>query len=173
MKRIVIISVSAIFILTLAFLVFGIARKTKERGLRDEQISRLPSFSFTSLDGTSFHSESITEGPVLIVKFHPECEHCQYEISELMKSKIPDSGVRILLISSAERDVVRKFLEQFNIDEKQGVIPLLDTAFIFNEIFGKDIVPSNYIYNKELKLVKTLFGEYKIETILNYLEKGE
>jgi len=157
----------------LSFLVFGITRKTKEKALMEEQISKLPSFSFVMLDNTVYNSDSIKEGPVLIVRFHPECEHCQYEISELLKSKIPDSGIKVLLISDAERNIVISFLNQFNISEKQKIIPLLDTAFVFGEIFGKDIVPSTYIYNKDLELVEVLPGEYKIETILSYLEEGE
>ena len=157
----------------LSFLVFGITRKTKEKALMEEQISKLPSFSFVMLDNTVYNSDNIKEGPVLIVRFHPECEHCQYEISELLKSKIPDSGIKVLLISDAERNIVISFLNQFNISEKQKIIPLLDTAFVFGEIFGKDIVPSTYIYNKDLELVEVLPGEYKIETILSYLEEGE
>jgi hypothetical protein len=173
MKRFIIISVIAIFILTLCFLVLGITRKTKEKALLEEQISRLPSFSFITLERTLFNSGSIKEGPILIVRFHPECEHCQYEISELLKSKIFETGAKILLISDAEQDMVISFLDQFNITEKQDIIPLLDTAYVFSEVFGSDIVPSNYIYNRNMELVKVLKGEYKVESILKYLETGE
>ncbi len=173
MKRLIIISVIAIFILTLSFLVFGITRKTKEKALIEEQISKLPSFSFITLEKTLFNSDSIKEGPILIVRFHPECEHCQYEISELLRNRIPELGVKVLLISGAGRDMVISFLDQFNITEKQCIIPLLDTAYVFSEIFGADIIPSNYIYNRNLELVKVLKGEYKVESILKYLELGE
>jgi hypothetical protein len=173
MRRLIIISVIIIFILMISFFVYGIARKAKEQVIIEGQISKLPSFSFTTLQNTKFDSQTITEGPVLIVRFHPECEHCQHEISELLNSTVSGSGVKILLISGAERNMVIRFLDQFNLAEKPEVITLLDTAYVFGEIFGKDLVPSNYIYNEELELVKILAGEYKIETILKYLAEGE
>lgn len=173
MRRIIVISVVTIFLLVISYFVFGIVKKTRERSIIEEQISKLPSFSFTTLQDTLFNSLIIKEGPVLIVRFHPECEHCQYEISELFRSKITESGVKVLLITGADKDMVISFLDQFSISQRESVITLLDTAFIFNEIFGADIVPSNYIYNKDLELVKVLNGEYKIETILKYLGKSE
>jgi hypothetical protein len=50
---------------------------------------------------------------------------------------------------------------------------MTDTAYALADIFSRNVIPSNYIYNKELKLVKALYGEYKIETILKYLEPRE
>lgn len=173
MRRYILILVIAVFTLLISFFAYSIIRKNREHRISYERISRLPQFSFTTLEGASFSSCKITEGPVLIVRFHPECEHCQYEISEILKSKIQASGVKVLLISGAGREMVIEFLDQFNLSEKQGVVALLDTAFVFREIFGKDFVPSNYIYDKDLKLVKQLFGEYKIESILNYLDLSE
>lgn len=173
MKKYIIISLITIFLLAVSFFAFGIIKKTKEKSLIEKRISKLPSFTFTSLDGISFTSDSITGGPILIVRFHPECEHCQYEISEILKSKIPESVNKVLLITSADRNMVIRFLDGFNISERQSVIPLLDTVLVFSEIFGDDIVPSNYIYNKDLELIKVLKGEYKIESILKYLEKVE
>ena len=161
------------FFLTITFIVIGIGNKLNKEKIIKEHISKLPQFSFTTLQNTSFNSSSITQGPVLIVRYHPECEHCQYEISELLKSKIAKSGFKILLISDADKNDINKFLDQFSISEKQGIIPLLDTASVFPKIFGKDIIPSNYIYDKELNLIKILYGEYKIETILKYLEESE
>jgi len=173
MRKFILISIAMVFVIAISFFAHGIVSKTRGKVKIEEQIARLPSFSFITLENASYYSDSIKKGPVLIVRFHPECEHCKFEISEIMNSKIPASGIKILLVSGAGREDVIRFLDQFNITEKQGVMPLLDTAFIFGDIFGKDVVPSNYIYNKELKLVKILYGEYKTETILKYLEQGE
>lgn len=173
MRKVIKRTVIALFLTTAAVIVIGIGRKLKEHNLQEEKISRLPSFTLSSLSDSSFHSAMIQEGPLLIVRFHPECEHCQYEISELLGSEILKSDAKVLLISSAERGMVIKFLDQFKLNETPGIIPLLDTAYIFSEVFGSDIVPTNYIYNKKLDLVKVLYGEVKIETILKYLFESE
>ena len=173
MRKLITGIVALLLLFTISFLVAGIVRKSNEKEITDNRISSLPVFTFVDLTGEKFSSGCIREGPVLIVKFHPECEHCQYEISEILRSKIPGSGIKVLLITNAGRKNVLDFLSQFDITGYHNIIPLIDTAFIFSDVFGKDLVPSNYIYNKELKLVKALYGEYKIEKIQNLLGLGE
>lgn len=173
MRKLIASVILLLFLSIVSFFVIGIIRKNSERVLVENRISSLPSFSFVDLKDNTFNSNSIEEGPVLIVKFHPECDHCRYEISEILNSGIPDGEVKVLLISSADCKTVTRFLSQFDIAGKHSIIPLIDTSFVFSDIFGKDIVPSNYIYDRDLKLVKALYGEYKIETIEKYLGISE
>lgn len=169
MRKVIILLILIVFLSVTIFLVLGIIKKSDGKILAEKRISSFPSFSFIELDDSIFSSDSIKEGPVLIVRFHPECDHCLYEISEILKSKIPESGTKILLISGADRNSVSEFLSCFDIDLNNSIITLIDGSYVFDDIFGKDIVPSNYIYNKELQLVKALYGEYRIETIEKYL----
>ena len=151
------------------FLVVGSVRKIQKRRLADERISLFPTFSYMTLLNNPFNSSNIKEGPILIVHFHPECEHCQYEVSEIFKSNIPKSFPEVILISSAHPDSIRNFLKQFNYTDYKSVIPLVDTSFSFQEIFGKGSIPSSYIYSRKLKLIKVFHGEVKTENLLNCL----
>ncbi len=173
MRKTILISLAIVFILFLSILISGIARKMSKEARVGEKIAYLPSFSFITLEKDDFHSSEIRKGPVLIIRFHPECEHCQYEISQILQSDIPGIVSKALLISNDNPDSIRIFLKQFNYTDYPSIIVLADTADSFNRIFGKDIVPSNYIYNKDLKLVKVLYGEVKTETIRKYLLIGE
>ncbi len=87
-----------------------------------------------------------------------------------MKSDLPVSGTRIILVSSADKSVVINFLSQFDISDYPGITALIDTSYIFGAIFGNNMVPGNYVYNKDLDLVKAFNGEVKTETILKYLK---
>jgi hypothetical protein len=49
---------------------------------------------------------------------------------------------------------------------------LSDTAFVFSELFRTDVIPTNFIYDEDLKLIKILKGETTIETITKYLQYG-
>jgi hypothetical protein len=173
MKRVILVVVIFLFTLSAIFLVSGIIKKIQKQNQIAERLSKLPSFSFMTLADEPFNSSEIKRGPLLLVRFHPECEHCQYEISGILKSDIPFSGTSIILVSSAPPDSIKKFLDGFNYTRYSSVIPLADTSYIFGDIFGSDIVPSNYIYNKDLELVKVLHGEVKTETILKYLSEIE
>ena len=169
MRKIVLIIMILVFAAAASLLTYGTVNKIQKHKRTVEKISKLPYFSFSTLNNKSFNSSDLKEGPVLIIRFHPECEHCQYEITGLLKSKIPSTDINIILISSATPDTIRKFLGRFNLADFPSVIPLVDTSYIFGDIFGSDFVPSNYIYNKEHNLVKAISGEVKTETILKYL----
>lgn len=173
MRKIILVGIVILFALTATLLITGMIKKLQRQNQVKERISTLPSFSFMTMDDKSYNSSEIEKGPVLIIRFHPECEHCQYELTEILKSDIPDLAAKVILISSAHPDSIRRFLIQLNYSDYPSVIALADTSYAFGEIFGNDIVPSNYIYNKELGLVKVLPGEVRTETILKYLRLSE
>ena len=77
----------------------------------------------------------------------------------------------VILVSSANPDSIKSFLSNLNVKDYSTVIPLLDTSYKFEEIFGRGTIPSTYIYNRNLTLVKVLQGEVKTETILKYLQE--
>lgn len=173
MRKIILVTVILVFAFSGVLLTLGIANKIQKHRQISEKIQKLPSFSFMTLTGESFNSYDIRQGPVLVIRFHPECEHCQYEITEILKSSVPVSGTLVIMVSSADTDSIRKLFSQFDLSDYPSIIPLVDTSYIFGEIFGSDIVPSNYIYDKQLDLVKVQYGEVKTETILKYLQGSE
>jgi thiol-disulfide isomerase/thioredoxin len=173
MRKIILGSIILVVVSLTLFFVIGIVGKVHKHRLIEDKISRFPTFSFMTLSKKPFYSSEIKDGPILVVNFHPECEHCQYEISEIFKNNVPKSFTKVFLISSAHLDSIRNFLKQFNYTEYKSVIPLVDTSFSFQEIFGKGSIPSSYIYSKKLKLIKAFHGELKTENILNLLLQGE
>jgi cytochrome oxidase Cu insertion factor (SCO1/SenC/PrrC family) len=162
-----------VFFGLLSFIVLGILKKIKENQVSEEKISTLPNFSLPDLNGNIFSTSTIRKGPVLLVRFHPECEHCSYELNEIFHSGLTARGVMVLLVSSAPANDVASFLGQFDVGKTDRIISMTDTAYALADIFSRNVIPSNYIYNKELMLVKALYGEYKIGTILKYLEPRE
>lgn len=160
------------FAIVVFLLIGGIISKRIKASERFARISSLPDFTIPTIDGSLFNTSEISEGPLLITYFHPECEHCQYEISSLAKSNIPECGVKILLVSYASSQQIRSFMGKFDVKNDSTFHILSDTAFIFSELFRIDVIPSNFIYNEDLRLVKILKGETNIETITKYLQSG-
>lgn len=152
-------------------LVHKIIDGINDKEVISDKISSLPHFIFNTLNGESFNSDEILTGPLLLIRFHPECDHCKYEIEEI--TRLPGSDLKVLLISDANTENVINFMKQFDIRNKSNIIPLIDSENKLNEIFGMGIIPSNFIYNSNLKLVKVLSGEHKTETLLKYLNTHE
>ncbi len=173
MRKIVSGVVVIVILLFSSYLGAGIIRKVHNHKIIIEKIAKLPSFAFLTLSNSNFNSSEITKGPVLVLYFHPECEHCQWEMSEIFKSQIPESFQKVLLISSAQPDSIVKFLQQFHYTDYPSVLPLVDSSYNFELYFGSSLVPSSYVYDSKLNLIKHIRGEVKTEAILNLITKNE
>jgi thiol-disulfide isomerase/thioredoxin len=173
MKKAILMVIVVIIIGLTIILIIGIVTKTHAGKIAKDRIKSLPVFSFKTINDSIFRSDEIKEGPVLILFYHPECEHCQYQITTLFKSQTVTSGLHVLLISNAEKEVIRSFLKENNLLEYPGVIALVDETYSFTKYFGTELVPATFIYNKELKLVKYFQGEVKPETIIKYLKQDD
>jgi hypothetical protein len=171
-KYILILSVIVFSILFLS-LAAGIFYNESSGDNRAKKPAKLPDFELQTIDFKSFSTSEIDSGPLLVVNFNPECEHCKYEIKSIIESGLTGMGLRVILITRAPRDTVIKFCSDYSVLKYPAITVLLDSLNISSEKFGTTIIPSNYIYNKSLCLVKVLEGEYKPETIIRYLSESE
>lgn len=173
MKKAIMLVIVFIIIGLTTILIIGIVGKTHKSKIAKENIETFPAFSMKTLNDSIFRSDEIKEGPVLVLFFHPECEHCQYQITTLFSSDTMTAGVHVLLISNAEKDAIRNFLKDNSLLEYPGLVTLVDETFNFRKYFGTDLVPATFIYNKKLKLVRYFQGEVMPETILKYLRQDD
>jgi len=173
MKKALMLVFVIIIIGLTTFLIIGIIAKTHKSKIAKEMIKTLPVFSLKTLNDSVFRSDQIKEGPVLVLFFHPECKHCQYQITTLFKNRAETSGIRVLLISNAEKEAIRNFLKENNLLDYPGLITLVDETYSFRDYFGTELVPATFIYDKKLKLVRYFQGEVRPETILKYLRQDD
>lgn len=138
-----------------------------------EKISNLPDLVMTDIRGNIFRTDQINSGPLLITFFHPECDHCRYEISSLLDSGLPGSQLTLLLVSYADRTDIQSFMQQLDIVDGSNLHILHDSDFKMSELFGADIMPSNFIYNDSLQLVKIFKGSTRPEAMLKYLYSSD
>jgi len=168
-KRMAILSIVILAIVFLLLLCGIYFRKIKAEQAAD-RIEILPGFTLPTMNGELFNSGNITSGPILITYFHPECEHCQYEISSILSSKLPEEDLNIILISNADPNQVELFVRQFDFKNDPRLWILYDSSQVFSRIFGTEIIPSNYIYDSDRHLVKIVKGEITVETIFKSLK---
>lgn len=153
----------------LAFLICGIfIRKAKAEKAAD-RIKTLPDIVLSDINGDTVRTSQIHTGPALVAFFHPECDHCNYEISSLLGSVLIDSQMTILLISYADKSEIISFMRQFDIDDNSTLHILHDPEHKISDLFRANCMPSNYIYNDSLQLVKIFKGSTKPEAFMRYL----
>jgi hypothetical protein len=172
MKKLILTILVVAFISSFIFFIQGITEAFQNNKETAVKTASLPAFEFMTLENDIFNSSEIKTGPVLIIRFHPDCDHCRYELAGLAGSNIALHIPYLLLISGDNADSTRTFLKQFGeFSETGSVVVLTDTTGIFTDIFGKSSYPSNYLYNKDLKLVKAIYGEVNPESIKKYLDE--
>lgn len=166
------ISLILLVVLVAVLLVLGhaIVRKAGELATLQERLEQLPAFSFTDLGGKAFSHGHLSDGkPVLLIYFHPDCDHCQYEAGVIRDSLHRLAATEVLLISSAPAPQLEEFGEAYGLLGHPGVHILHDAAGAFHTLFGSNTIPSVFIYNRKRALVRHFKGETKIEAILKYL----
>jgi len=171
-KRIAKLIVAATMVI-LVFLIGGTLFRKAEAEEAAERIRSLPDLVLSDINGNVFRTDQIASGPLLITYFHPECDHCRYEIASIFSSDLVDSDLNIILVSHADLHQIKIFMEQFDMREYPFVNVLHDPDLSFSEIFGTDVIPSNFIYNTDLQLIKAFRGETTTETILKYLHSSD
>ncbi len=154
-------------------LIGGILRKKAKAEEDAEKIKRLPDLVLTDIIGNSFRTDQIESGPLLITFFHPECDHCRYEISSLFSSGLLDNDLTVLFVSYADKSEIQSFAHLLGTPEMPNIHVFHDPDFILGDLFHADIMPSNYIYSDSLFLVKVLKGSTRPETILKYLKGND
>ena len=169
MKKFIKYLIGAIFITTACFLATRTYQSIKTKNEINEKIKTLQHCCFKTLNGgqtcvDEFDSKKTT----VIIYFHPECEHCQYEDSEIGKQAEQFAKANMILITpddSIKR--VKAFAVKYRLEEVDNLTILLDRNSQFKNQFGTSIFPSVFIYGSDKKLLKVYKGEIKIEAIIN------
>jgi peroxiredoxin len=137
----------------------------------ENRIQTLQHCCFESLTGRQICVDEFdTRKPTVIIYFNPECEHCQYEASEIGKQAERFEKANMILITpddSTKR--VEAFATKYHLWEVDNLTILIDRDHRFKNYFGTSVFPSVFIYGPDKKLLKMYKGEVKIEAIINSL----
>ena len=171
MKKIVFRFVAYVLLFMLGFLSYNVVYEITEKQQAAEMRQSLPAFSFQGLAGQAFELGDLAAGrPTLVIYFHPDCDHCQYEARAVRDSLHRFAEANVLLVSNEPIERLREFGEAYDLLGTPNVHILHDANGDFKRLFGTSSVPSIFIYNRNRELVKHYKGETKVEAILTYLE---
>jgi len=152
-----------------------IVQTYRHKKVTEQQIQALPHACFESLAGkTVCIDEFNPEKPLVLVYFHPDCEHCQYEAQEIGQNAATFSNCQLVMIThddSLQR--VKNFCENNHLWEVDNIEVLIDNADQFKTVFGKAVIPSVYIYGTDRKLKKQYLGETRIDLVLAEIPANE
>jgi peroxiredoxin len=136
-----------------------------------ERVKTLQHCSFESLNGGQiFVDEFDNRKPTVIIYFNPECEHCQFEASEIGKEAGQYAKANMILITpddSTKR--IEAFAIKYHLWEVDNLTILLDREKQFKNRFGTAVFPSTFIYGPDKKLIKMFRGETRMDAIIKII----
>ena len=145
------------------FLALGIGGsfywKLQQRHERRQQMATLPAFAARGLDGTLTADMTQTAGPLVLVYFEPDCDHCQRQATELRRHAADFDDTPIIWLSRDSLAALRHFVATYHLAQPPAmrvwqIKPAVAKALDFFT------TPEIRIYNAQRQLV----GRYQGET---------
>lgn len=174
MKKKIIVVLGILALCLAGILIFEILQKYKKKQTVALRKQTLPGFQFYSQDLQQFNAGQLKLGiPVCIFYYNAECNHCQYEATEIRKQINAFKNVQVVMVSTNLPKETTQFINQYQLKGYGFITWLYDKDYSFYKWFGQSLTPSVYIYNKQHKLVKEYIGEVKISAVLQNLKYDE
>lgn len=137
-----------------------------------EKVQTLQHCCFESLHGGQTCLDGFNPNqPTVIIYFNPECEHCQYEATEIGRQ--PDRFAKanmILITPDNSRERIETFADMYKLWRVDNLVILYDRNFQFKNQFGTSVFPSVFIYGADKRLLKLFKGEVKMESVLKIID---
>lgn len=115
MKKTISITILLIIISSLCYFGYNAIQKRAKITTSEKKSKHLPSILFYNLNETEFTYKNKDKNQTLIIYFHPECEHCQYEAKELLAHKTKFINTKILMISPAPLEQIKAFYNTYQL----------------------------------------------------------
>jgi len=149
-------------ILVLAALVAGLGwafqAKLAQRRERTQRLAALPPLQAFRLDGTAFLPLTEATGPLVLIYFEPDCDHCQRQATEVSNHATEFGAARLLWLSKDSLPALRQFAQRYGLSRQ----PMMQVAKIRPEVaqkLGLFSVPDIRIYGPDRKLIRRYRGE--------------
>ncbi|MDJ1473689.1 TlpA family protein disulfide reductase [Xanthocytophaga flava] len=130
---------------------------------------QLPNFQVKDMEGKLISISQLPQNrPTIVFFFHPDCEHCQAEATELQKYTDRFANTNFLMITWDEIPKIQGFMQKYKLKAPITAYKI-DNNTLF-QTYGVLRLPAVYIYNSQNDLIQQFNGEAKIDAILNYIK---
>ncbi len=120
--------------------------------------SSIAPFSIVMLNGKTYTYKELKKNvPTVLVYFSPTCEHCQAFTKELLKHDEELKNKQIVMVTYQPVKEMKPFDSTFHISSKHYIkMGTEGYTFVVQKWYGVQRFPFVAMYNKEMKLVKTI-----------------
>ena len=159
-------------ILFLLFVISGFSTVKAQEAAKDslpvyQRFPTIPPFKIMAApDSVAFGKDDLRKKkPVVIVYFSPDCDHCKHFTKELEAHYDLFKNAQIVMASSLDFDLVKRFYQEYKIAEFSNIVVGRDGTDFFRNFLAVRSYPTIAVYNKKGDFIKRFDGTATMEKI--------
>lgn len=133
-----------------------------------KRFPNIPPFTLIAQDSSSITRDNIPKHKkVLIMYFSPDCNHCQHQTEDILKSMNDFKNIEIVMATYQPFEEMVAFYKKYDLAKYPNIIIGRDATFFFPPFYKMQNLPYLALYNKKGDLITTFEGNRKTEVLLN------
>jgi len=132
---------------------------------------KIAPFQITLTNGKPYNFSQLTPGPVVLMYFSPDCDHCQDFTKALLKNYTVISNKQLVMVTFQPMEMVKQFATTYNLASYPNIkIGTEGTSYFVQKYYQIRSFPYIVMYDKTGKHVRTFEGEQPYADIFKALK---
>lgn len=129
-------------------------------------------FKILLTNGQNYTSAQLAKGPVVLVYFSPDCDHCHDFTQDLIKNYSVVANKQVVMVTFQAMDMLKPFVTKYKLNQYLNFkVGTEGTSYVVQRYYQIRSFPYIAIYDKNGKLVKTYEGEQPHAEIFKTLKQ--
>ncbi|MCE7064802.1 peroxiredoxin [Dyadobacter sp. CY326] len=129
---------------------------------------KIAPFQIKLTNGQQYTASQLAAGPVVLIYFSPDCDHCQNFTKDMIKNYSIFANKQVVMITFQSMEMLKPFVTQYKLSTYPNIkVGTEGYSYIVQRYYQIKSFPYIAIYNKAGNLVQTFEGEQPHQTIFN------
>ncbi|NIJ53890.1 TlpA family protein disulfide reductase [Dyadobacter arcticus] len=134
--------------------------------------NKIAPFSIRLTNGQLYNYSQLVPGPVVLIYFSPDCDHCQDFTKDLVKNYNVVANKQVVMVTFQAMDMLKPFVTQYGLASRSNFkVGTEGNSAIVQKYYQIRSFPYIAIYDKKGNLVKTYEGTQPHEKIFETLRQ--
>ena len=127
--------------------------------------------SITLTNGLQYTSAQLAKGPVVLVYFSPDCDHCQHFTEYMIKNYNKVANKQVVMITFQDMSMLKPFVNRYKLSQYPNIkVGTKGQTLLVQRYYGIHSFPYVAIYDKAGKHFGTSEGDKPYDQIFGVLE---
>jgi thiol-disulfide isomerase/thioredoxin len=133
---------------------------------------KIAPFQIKLTNGQQYTASQLAAGPVVLIYFSPDCEHCQAFTKDMLKNYGAFANKQVVMITFQSMDMLKPFANLYKLSTYPNIkVGTEGYSYIVQRYYQIKSFPYIALYNKAGNLVQVFEGEQPHQTIFDAVKK--